>query len=105
MSKENAGRTTESGARILRVLFAMKGHSLHGVSNGDLAKHLGESPSTINRLLNTMVEEGAAKKLDNGRYALSVKVLGLSQALWDELDRGQSRISELKHSVLASSRQ
>lgn len=98
-------RTTESGARILRVLFALKGHSLNGLSNTDLAKALNESPATINRVLNTMVAEGAAKKLENGRYALSVKVLGLSQSLWIELDNGQSRIDDLKHSVLASARQ
>lgn len=95
-------RTTESGARVLRVLFALKGHSLNGLTNNDLAKALDESPATINRTLNTMIAEGAAKQLDNGRYALSVKVLGLSQSLWEELDRGQERISELKQNVLAN---
>lgn len=105
MNKEAEARTTESAARVLRVMFAMKGHSLHGIGNGDLAKHLNLSPSTVTRLLTTMVQEGAAKKLDNGRYSLSVKVLGLSQSLWDELHNTQERMHDLKHSVLASSRQ
>jgi hypothetical protein len=40
MSKPN---TSSSGTRILRVLKALRGHALNGVSNGELASALGES--------------------------------------------------------------
>lgn len=66
MSKPN---TSSSGTRILRVLKALRGHALNGVSNGELASALGESPANINRALNTLIEEGLALKLDNGRFA------------------------------------
>lgn len=67
MSKANV---SSSGSRILRVLKALRGHALNGVSNGELASDLGESPANINRALNTLIEEGLALKLDNGRFAL-----------------------------------
>jgi DNA-binding IclR family transcriptional regulator len=58
--------TSTSGGRILRVLKALKGSSLSGRSNSELAKALDESPANINRALNTLIEEGLAQKLDNG---------------------------------------
>lgn len=54
MSKANV---SSSGSRILRVLKALRGHALNGVSNGELASALGESPANINRALNTLIEE------------------------------------------------
>ncbi|SFQ52439.1 helix-turn-helix domain-containing protein, partial [Ectopseudomonas toyotomiensis] len=68
-------RTSDSGARILRVLKALKGYSLTGISNGELAKGLGESPANINRAINTLIAEGLAVKLDNGRFAPSIALL------------------------------
>ncbi len=38
MSKVNI---SSSGTRILRVLKALRGHALNGVSNGELASALG----------------------------------------------------------------
>lgn len=64
MSKTNV---SSSGSRILRVLKALRGHALNGISNGELATALHESPANINRALNTLIEEGLALKLENGR--------------------------------------
>lgn len=98
---EQKGRKTESGAKVLRALSALKGHSLQGLSNGDLAKALGESPSTINRVINTAIAEGWAVRLDSGRFALSIRVLQLAQAHVTELQQAQGRIDELKQRVAA----
>lgn len=57
MSKTNV---SSSGSRILRVLKALRGHALNGISNGELAAALHESPANINRALNTLIEEGLA---------------------------------------------
>lgn len=65
----NKPNTSSSGIRILRVLKALRGHALNGVSNGELAVALHESPANINRALNTLIEEGLALKLENGRFA------------------------------------
>jgi DNA-binding IclR family transcriptional regulator len=94
-------RTTESGSRLLRVISALKGHTISGLTNGDIAKALGATPSTINRDLNTLIAEGFAIKLDSGRYALSVKLLQIAQAHANEISRAQGRIDELNQRVHA----
>lgn len=94
-------RTSDSGARILRVLKALKGYSLTGISNGELAKGLGESPSAINRAVNTLIAEGLAVKLDNGRFAPSVALLQIAQAHANEMSTAQHRINEINQRVLA----
>jgi DNA-binding IclR family transcriptional regulator len=94
-------RVSDSGARVLRVLKTLKGQTLNGLSNGELAKALGESPATINRCLNTLIAEGLAVKLDTGRFALSVAVLQIAQAHAEEMARAQNRINEINQRVLA----
>ncbi|HBV4911584.1 TPA: helix-turn-helix domain-containing protein [Serratia marcescens] len=101
MSKPN---TSSSGARILRVLKALRGHALNGISNGELASALGESPANINRALNTLIEEGLAMKLDNGRFAPGVQLLQIAMAHSNEMARAQDRINEINQRVMAGSR-
>lgn len=94
-------RTSQSAARTLRVMLALKGHSLHGLANGDLAKALDESPATINRCLNTLIEEGFAQKLENGRFAPGIKLLQIAEAHAHEINRAKQRITELDQRVRA----
>ncbi|UQY32629.1 helix-turn-helix domain-containing protein [Pseudomonas fulva] len=97
-------RTSDSAARALRVLKALKGKTLEGVSNSDLAKNLSESPANINRAMNTLIAEGLAMKLDNGRFAPSIALLQIAQAHANEMDRMQGRLAEINQRVLAGSR-
>lgn len=100
----NKPNTSSSGTRILRVLKALRGHTLSSVSNGELAAALGDSPVNINRALNTLIEKGLAQKLDNGRFVLSIQVLQIAVAHSNEISRAQGRIDELNQRVLAGSR-
>jgi len=99
------GRTSDSGARVLKVLKALRGHSQLGVSNGELAKGLGESPATINRCLNTLIAEGLVLKLDSGRYAHSVALLQIAQAHAYEMNKTQNWLNEMQQRVIAGSHQ
>ncbi|WP_339665833.1 helix-turn-helix domain-containing protein [uncultured Pseudomonas sp.] len=94
-------RTSESGARVLRVMKALKGHTLNGLSNGELAKALGETPATINRCINTLIAEGLASQLDTGRFAPGMQLLQIAQATANELDSAQARIREINQRMLA----
>ncbi|UZR27461.1 helix-turn-helix domain-containing protein [Methylococcus mesophilus] len=94
-------KTIESGARILRVLKMLKGHTLTGLSNTELAKALGDSPCNVNRALNTLIAEGLAVKLDNGRFAHSVGMLQIAQAHADHVTKLQGRILELNQRIAA----
>ncbi|MGF7442811.1 helix-turn-helix domain-containing protein [Klebsiella michiganensis] len=95
--------TSTSGGRILRVLKPLKGASLTGRSNSELAKALDESPANINRALNTLIEEGLAQKLDNGRFALSIQLLQIALAHSNEMARAQGRIDEMNQRIVSGS--
>ena len=101
MSKVNI---SSSGTRSLRVLKALRGHALNGVSNGELASALGESPANINRALNTLIEEGLAMKLENGRFAPGIQLLQIAMAHSHEMARAQDRINEINQRVISGSR-
>lgn len=97
-------KISSSGSRILRVLKALRGHSLNGLSNGELAAALSDSPANINRALNTLIEEGLAMKLDSGRFAPGIQLLQIAVAHSNEMARAQERIHEINQRVLAGSR-
>lgn len=97
----NKPRTNDTALRALRVLKALKGHSLMGLSNGELAKALDESPANITRYLSTLVDSGLATKLDTGRYAPGIALLQIAQAHANEMANAQNRINEINQRVLA----
>jgi len=96
-------RIINSALTVLDVMKSLKGHSLVGLSNGEIAKALNESPATINRCLNTLVAAGLATKLDTGRYALSVAMLQIAQSHANEMSRATNRIHELTQRINAGS--
>lgn len=99
-----SSNSSSSTKRALRVMKALKGHSLNGVSNGELAKALNESPANITRVLNTLVDEGMAQRLESGRYAPGMQLLQIAQSFASEMANTQNRISEMSQRVLAGSK-
>ncbi|EDW2059114.1 helix-turn-helix domain-containing protein [Salmonella enterica subsp. enterica serovar Oslo] len=89
--------------RGLRILKALKGKSLLGLSNKELAKALGESEVNISRAMNALIEEGLAQRLESGRYAPGMQLLYIAQAFSNEMATAQARIAELNQRVLAGS--
>lgn len=92
---------TTNAARVLKVLIALKGHTITGLSNQDLARGLNESPSAITRALQNLIEAGLAVKLDNGRFAHSVQMLQIAQAHAQHIVQLQNRISEVNQRIAA----
>ncbi|WP_027855229.1 winged helix-turn-helix transcriptional regulator [Marinobacterium litorale] len=101
MSTADQTRISASGAKCLRVLFALSGHSLTGLSNSELSKALNESPATINRCLNTLIAEGAAIKLDSGRFAPSIRVLQMATRHAQEFSKARARMDEIDQRLMA----
>ena len=102
--KAHHSTTYKAGARVLRVLAALKGHSLDGLTNKALAEALGESPSTITHCLATLEQEGFVVKLETGRYAHSVTLLQIAQAHANHIQRTQGRIDELSSRITAGAK-
>jgi DNA-binding IclR family transcriptional regulator len=91
----------QTAQRALRVLKALKGATFTGVSNGELAKALNESPSNITRSLEVLIQEGFVVRLDNGRFAHSIALLQIAQAHADHTARLQQRMSETAQRIAA----
>lgn len=92
---------TKSSAtdRTLRVLMALKGHTLTGLSNKELAEGLGETPVNVSRALAALEARGLATKLDNGRWAHSVALLQIAHAHASHVAGMQDRMSEMSRRI------
>ncbi|WP_416739255.1 helix-turn-helix domain-containing protein [Pseudomonas sp. NFX71] len=97
-------RAVSAAARVLRVLKALKGHTVTGLSNTELAQLTDDSPSNITRVMQTLIEEGLALKLDNGRFAHSVAMLQIAQAHAEHMARVTGRMQEINQRIAAGSR-
>lgn len=90
-----------SSQRVLRVLSMLKGRTMDGLSNGEIAQALGESAVNISRALTVLVDEGFVTRLDTGRYAPSIATLQIAQAHANEMARVNNRMNEINQRVMA----
>lgn len=88
-----------SARRALRVLKMLKGHTVTGLANKDIAEALGESPVNVSRALADLEAEGLATKLDNGRWAHSVVMLQIATAHTSHMASLQDRMTEINRRV------
>lgn len=93
--------TVKSAEKVLKVLYALRGHYVLGRSNKDLSESLQETPSTITRALQTLEADGWAEKRDSGNYAPSFKTIKFSTACKEEHDRTEARLAEYKQRLAA----
>ena len=88
--------TIKAAEKVLKVFKALRGYSLQGISNRDLAEKLNESPSQITRALQTLVSEGLAKKDENDLYTLGTSVVQIAKQHLVEVERAKARIAEIE---------
>jgi len=85
---------SSSTQRACRVLKALRGHTLNGVSNIDLSKQLNESPTNITRALQDLMAEDLVVKLDNGNFAHGRQTEQIALAHLQALQQAQARVQE-----------
>lgn len=100
-TKNEHPRVQTTAVRALRVLKALKGQTLTGLSNKQLADSLGYTACDISLALNTLEAEGLVVKLENGRYAHSIQMLQIAQAHTDHINRMQGKIHEINARIQA----
>jgi DNA-binding IclR family transcriptional regulator len=93
---------SSAAQRLLQVISALKGHSLQGLTNGELARLLKETPVNISRTLKVLGDAGMVTSLSGGRYVLGPTLLQIALAHLEEIQRAQSKLNEMGAGVLAS---
>lgn len=96
-----AGNPYSSGRKVLRVFKALKGHTLRGLSNKELSEAMNLTPSGVTHCIDTLISEGLAQRLDNGRFALSIGALQIAQAHANEMQLASAHIQEINARVAA----
>tara|TARA_R110001583_G_scaffold195522_3_gene375219 strand:+ start:47707 stop:48012 length:306 start_codon:yes stop_codon:yes gene_type:complete len=82
--------------RILRAVVVLAGNEFMGIAPGELAKALGESPSTATRDLHNMKEAGFAEQIEQtGRWRLGPKMVQVALSFSHELTRARTRLDEI----------
>ena len=90
---------SSKGTRVLKVFKALEAHPIIGVSNKEIADGLGISPAYVSRDLDDLIAEGLALKLDNGRYAYSVKTLQIAERFRRQYEDIKAKVEELNQRV------
>lgn len=88
--------------RTCRILSALAGHAINGVSNKALADAIEATEPTTLRLLKTLAEEGMV--LQDGKtkhWALSIQMMQIAQATDNELSRAIARNREIQQRIHA----
>ena len=90
---------SSKGTRVLKVFKALEAHPIIGVSNKEIADGLGISPAYVSRDLDDLIAEGLVVKLDNGRYAYSVKTLQIAERFRRQQERLHDKLQEVGERV------
>ncbi|MDZ5695889.1 IclR family transcriptional regulator [Chelativorans sp. M5D2P16] len=65
----------DKGLDILELLAGVDG----GMTQAEIAKHLGRSPNEFYRMLDRLVRRGYVTRIDGDRFSLTLKLFGLAQ--------------------------
>ncbi len=92
-----------SGRRIVRIIKPLKGRTLMGLTNKELAEAINDSPVNVTRATQLLIEEGLMVKLETGTFALSTLMLQIATAHANEMQNAHERIMEIQQRVIAGS--
>ncbi|KDB48252.1 helix-turn-helix domain-containing protein [Glaesserella parasuis] len=91
-----------STRRALRILKALQGRSVIGLSNKELADRLNESPVNITRSLQALIAEGlVVKQEETGRFVLGIQMLQIAVTHQRDTEKIQARMAEMGQRVNA----
>ncbi len=92
---------SKSLLRGIAILESLKGQSIHGLSNSEIAQAIGESPVNTSRTLAALVEAGWVSRLETGRYTLGLRALQTAQAHAEATAQSMARMQETTQRIAA----
>ena len=98
LTKENE-MASNKGTRILKIFKALHGHTIHGLSNKEIAEIVGTNAVNVVRDIEDLISEGFVERMDNGRFRLGIQVLKISKAHENEVKKVRARIDEMEQRI------
>ena len=91
------GYIKEQQQRLMRLLLALSGNEIEGLSPGDIAKLNGCHPSHVTRDLTNAHHFGWAEQIPvTGRWRLGPQIVQIAMRHMTALDRAERRLAEIK---------
>ena len=84
--------------RLLKVIDALVGHEVDGVSAKDIAARTGTSSATAFRDLSNLQLGGWAEQLEDGGWRLSVNAAKMLRRINDGINSALSRVNSARRS-------
>ena len=94
MPNNKQGSGIRAAGKVLKVLFALRGHYIMPITVTELSKQVGDSASQVHRALQTLINEGFAEQRDDGCYAPSMALIQFANACTEERQRFIARLQE-----------
>lgn len=82
----------------LSIIRALKGRSIKGATNKEIASATNLHPVDVSRIVKALIDEGFATR-DGNQFSLSVQMLQISEAHRLEVSNALDRIHELDQRV------
>lgn len=92
-------------ARALRTLEILATCYFDGLGTNELATRLGTNATNACRAAQALEEIGWARKLENGRWGMTVKPLAIMQAYSNQAQQIQARMAETTSRIAAGAAQ
>ena len=90
---------SNKGTRVLKIFKALDGHTIHGLSNKEIAEIVGTTAVNVVRDLEDLISEGFVERMDNGRFRFGIQVLKISKAHENEVKKVRARIDEMEQRI------
>lgn len=89
---------SSSQQRILKVIMILAGNEVDGLSPGEIAKGVGTTASNTTRTLSNLKHAGLAEQIQSTeRWRLSPRIVQISLAYMNNIDKAESRLNETKN--------
>lgn len=105
MSKATPNHSTGQTGRCFKIFEELCKHALDGMSNKELATALKTSPANISRDVDLLASLGWAEKLENGRYAVTIKPLSIMRLYQLHIADVTARAEQFDRRIDARARQ
>lgn len=83
--------------RAFSIVEALVPRTFEGMTAADIAERLACPRTNINRDLALLAEAGWVEKLDDGRWSVTPRLVGLLKAYSINMSAAQSRIDTFQH--------